>query len=81
MRKIGQQARAALAQLALCDSSMKQRGLLLAAKALRDRRADLLAANRLDLDWMQRQGDSGHNTGALRDRLPVRRSRTTLSRG
>jgi glutamate-5-semialdehyde dehydrogenase len=64
MQEIGRAAQVAAKQLAFASSEQKNRALLAAAAALRDSRADILAANEADL----REAGTGLSA-ALRDRL------------
>src|SRR5713226_4192054 len=65
MQAIGVAARAAARQLAIAPAVMKVRALREAAAAIRAATADILAANRRDLDAAQQQNLSA----AMRDRL------------
>jgi glutamate-5-semialdehyde dehydrogenase len=65
MKKIGQQAKAASAELAFASGDLKQRALENAADAVWDARADIIAANVLDMDYGREKGLSP----AMLDRL------------
>jgi glutamate-5-semialdehyde dehydrogenase len=65
MREIGTSARSAAQQLAHVDTEAKSRALRVSAKAIRDRRAEILAANALDLD----EAGRGKLSAAVIDRL------------
>ncbi|MEO7209096.1 MAG: glutamate-5-semialdehyde dehydrogenase [Steroidobacteraceae bacterium] len=77
MQGIGKAARAAAKQLAFTPSEQKNRALLAAASALRDSRADILAANDID----NREAGLGLSA-ALLDRLRLDDSRIeAMARG
>jgi glutamate-5-semialdehyde dehydrogenase len=65
MREIGTSARSAAHRLAHADAEAKSRALRVSAKAIRDRRAEILAANALDLD----EAGRGKLSAAVIDRL------------
>ena len=65
MKKIGQAAKAASAELAFADAEVKQRALENASDAVWINRADILAANALDMDYGREKGLSA----AMLDRL------------
>jgi glutamate-5-semialdehyde dehydrogenase len=65
MAEIGRRARAAAAELALASAEPKTQALRAAARAVRTRADDILAANARDLA----EADRGGIRGALRDRL------------
>jgi glutamate-5-semialdehyde dehydrogenase len=65
MRGIGRGARAAARVLAFAPTGQKNRALHAAAAALRDRRAEILAANETDM----REAGARDTAGALLDRL------------
>jgi glutamate-5-semialdehyde dehydrogenase len=65
MLAIGSTARAASRRLAIAAPASKTKALRQAAAAIRDGKADILAANRRDIDAAQRQNLSA----AMRDRL------------
>jgi glutamate-5-semialdehyde dehydrogenase len=67
MARIGRQARAAAAELALASGAAKDRALRAAAMAIRAHGAEILAANARDLAKAERGGLSA----ALRDRLAL----------
>jgi glutamate-5-semialdehyde dehydrogenase len=65
MRKIGQQAKAASAELAFASGAVKQQALENAADAVWAARADIIAANVLDMEYGREKGLSP----AMMDRL------------
>jgi glutamate-5-semialdehyde dehydrogenase len=65
MNKIGQQAKAASAELAFASGAVKQQALENAADAVWDARDDIIAANVLDMDYGREKGLSP----AMLDRL------------
>jgi glutamate-5-semialdehyde dehydrogenase len=65
MKKIGQQAKAASAQLAFASGEVKQQALENAADAVWAARADIIAANVMDMDYGREKGLSP----AMLDRL------------
>lgn len=71
MHKIGTQARAAAQELAYAPAEQKTRALLAAADAVWARRAEILAANALDLDYGREKGLSP----AMMDRLALDEAR------
>jgi len=78
MRRLGQSAREAAAVLARADTTVKNRALEQAAAALRVREAEILAANRRDLDAAGEQGLSE----AMLDRLTLTPDRVeAMARG
>jgi glutamate-5-semialdehyde dehydrogenase len=78
MRRLGQSARAAAAILARSESALKDRALRAAAQALRERSAEILAANQRDLDGASKAGLSK----AMLDRLALNSERVeAMARG
>ena len=71
MTQLGAQAKTAAQVLVNADSESKNRALRAAAAALRDRSADLIAANDLDMDSGSKKGLSS----AMLDRLKLSQSR------
>jgi glutamate-5-semialdehyde dehydrogenase len=67
MTELGQSAREAVRELGQASESRKNKALLAAATALRDRRADILAANAQDMTAARSKG----LTPALLDRLEL----------
>jgi len=65
MKKIGEQAKAASTELAFASGAVKQQALENAADAVWDNRADIIAANALDMDFGRNKGLSA----AMLDRL------------
>jgi glutamate-5-semialdehyde dehydrogenase len=65
MKKIGQQAKAASAELAFASGAVKQQALENAAMAVWDARADIIAANVMDMEYGRDKGLSP----AMLDRL------------
>jgi glutamate-5-semialdehyde dehydrogenase len=76
MQRIGRAARVAAKQLASASSEQKNRALLAAASALRDSRADILAANEADI----RESEGGLSAAQL-DRLRLDASRLEAMAG
>jgi glutamate-5-semialdehyde dehydrogenase len=76
MQRIGRAARVAAKQLASASSEQKNRALLAAASALRDSRADILAANDADI----RESEGGLSAAQL-DRLRLDDSRLEAMAG
>ena len=77
MQGIGRAARLAAKQLAFASSEQKNRALLAAAAALRDSRADILAANDADI-----RESAGGLSAALLDRLRLDDARVeAMARG
>ena len=76
MQGIGRAARVAAKQLAFASSEQKNRALLAAASALRDSRADILAANEADI----RESEGGLSAAQL-DRLRLDASRLEAMAG
>lgn len=77
MERLGQAARAAANELALADSSAKTRALEAAAKAIRQRQDDILAANAQDMAAARTKGLSG----AMLDRLELNPERIEAMAG
>lgn len=71
MKKIGAQAKAASAELAFASAEQKQQALENAATAVWDARADIIAANALDMDFGRNKGLSP----AMLDRLMLEEDR------
>src|SRR5260221_13129662 len=71
MREIGIAAQAAAHDLAHAAAEAKSRALRVAAKAVRDRRAEILAANARDLD----EAGRAQLTAAVIDRLILNEKR------
>ncbi len=71
MKKIGQQAKAASAELAFASGDVKQKALENAADAVWKNRADIIAANALDMEYGREKGLSP----AMLDRLMLDQDR------
>ncbi len=67
MTTIGQNAKAASAELAFASSEVKQKALILAADAVWARRADIITANEKDMEFGRNKG----LTDAMMDRLKL----------
>jgi len=71
MLTIGQQAKQAYQVLAIADTELKNKGLITAAQLIRDNQADIIAANKLDMQFGRDKG----LTPALLDRLELNQQR------
>jgi glutamate-5-semialdehyde dehydrogenase len=71
VRQMAEAARAAIDVLANATTEAKNTALRTGAKNIRAREADILAANKLDIEEAERQG----LTGAMRDRLLLNHAR------
>ncbi|MDX2157806.1 MAG: glutamate-5-semialdehyde dehydrogenase [Hyphomicrobiaceae bacterium] len=78
MLDIGRKARAAASQLAIAPTAAKNAALMEAARQLRSRTADILAANLMDLEAARARG----TTGSFLDRLALDEKRIdAIARG
>ncbi len=78
MRRLAEKAKAAAARLALASTEAKNAALRSAAAAIRRRSAEILAANRRDLEAVEAKGASA----AFRDRLALDEKRIeAIARG